>query len=217
MISHKSHTYGKLLKEKEWRTPEVGFILEGCWGLVVGWAFLAFTLVVYFPTYKTGSFACLVCSWFFFYIADHTPHYCDDRRSRRARERQRDLESRPRALDVKEKRESIPSSRLIAPMAEQGHVGVAPDGTKKRDEDGEDAMEFSPFWGIEKGAVLQEARCFNDSQLDARRCQQVQRFLILTTSPPPPSPFRIFKSPVSLTRRFLSRLHAGDHQAAVPL
>jgi len=44
---------------------------------------------------------------------------------------------------------------------------------KKRDEDDEDALDFSPFWGIEKGAVLQEARCFNDSQLDARRCQQV--------------------------------------------
>ena len=53
-------------------------------------------------------------------------------------------------------------------------MGVAPDGTKKRDEDGEDGMEFSPFWGIEKGEVLQEARCFNESQLDARRCQQVR-------------------------------------------
>jgi|TARA_B110000977_G_scaffold1164_1_gene1680 coatomer protein complex subunit gamma len=57
-------------------------------------------------------------------------------------------------------------------MADSQH-GVAPDGTKKRDEDSDDGMEFSPFWGIEKGAVLQEARCFNDSQLDARRCQQV--------------------------------------------
>lgn len=33
--------------------------------------------------------------------------------------------------------------------------------------------EFSPFFGIEKGAVLQEARVFNDPQLDARRCAQV--------------------------------------------
>ena len=57
-------------------------------------------------------------------------------------------------------------------MAESAH-GVAPDGMKKRDEDSDDGMEFSPFWGIEKGAVLQEARCFNESQLDARRCQQV--------------------------------------------
>ena len=31
--------------------------------------------------------------------------------------------------------------------------------------------------GIEKGAVLQEARVFNDPQLDARRCSQV--FLLL--------------------------------------
>ena len=57
-------------------------------------------------------------------------------------------------------------------MAESAH-GVAPDGMKKRDEDSDDGLEFSPFWGIEKGAVLQEARCFNESQLDARRCQQV--------------------------------------------
>ena len=54
-------------------------------------------------------------------------------------------------------------------MAESAH-GVAPDGMKKRDEDSDDGMEFSPFWGIEKGAVLQEARCFNESQLDARKC-----------------------------------------------
>lgn len=33
--------------------------------------------------------------------------------------------------------------------------------------------EFSPFYGIDKGAVLQEARCFNDPQIDARKCQQV--------------------------------------------
>jgi len=33
--------------------------------------------------------------------------------------------------------------------------------------------EYSPFAGIEKGAVLQEARVFNDPQLDARRCSQV--------------------------------------------
>ncbi len=35
------------------------------------------------------------------------------------------------------------------------------------------AVEYSPFYGIEKGAVLQEARCFNDSHVDPRRCQQV--------------------------------------------
>lgn len=33
--------------------------------------------------------------------------------------------------------------------------------------------EYSPFLGIEKGAVLQEARVFNDPQLDPRRCSQV--------------------------------------------
>ncbi|CAJ1933490.1 unnamed protein product [Sphenostylis stenocarpa] len=36
------------------------------------------------------------------------------------------------------------------------------------------ASEYSPFLGIEKGAVLQEARVFNDPQLDARRCSQVE-------------------------------------------
>ena len=39
------------------------------------------------------------------------------------------------------------------------------------------AAEYSPFYGIEKGAVLQEARIFNDSQVDARRCQQVRNCL----------------------------------------
>lgn len=36
------------------------------------------------------------------------------------------------------------------------------------------AVEFSPFYGVEKGAVLQEARIFNGSNLDPRRCQQVR-------------------------------------------
>ncbi|CAL9151207.1 unnamed protein product [Musa hybrid cultivar] len=36
------------------------------------------------------------------------------------------------------------------------------------------AAEYSPFLGIEKGTVLQEARVFNDPQLDARRCAQVE-------------------------------------------
>ena len=34
-------------------------------------------------------------------------------------------------------------------------------------------VEYSPFYGIEKSAVLQEARMFNDRVVDARRCQQV--------------------------------------------
>ncbi|KAG0500731.1 hypothetical protein HPP92_000803 [Vanilla planifolia] len=42
----------------------------------------------------------------------------------------------------------------------------------KKDDDQEEE-EYSPFLGIEKGAVLQEARVFNDPQLDARRCSQV--------------------------------------------
>ncbi|XP_048430267.1 LOW QUALITY PROTEIN: coatomer subunit gamma [Pyrus x bretschneideri] len=43
----------------------------------------------------------------------------------------------------------------------------------KKDDDRDDEAEYSPFLGIEKGAVLQEARVFNDPQLDARRCSQV--------------------------------------------
>jgi len=39
---------------------------------------------------------------------------------------------------------------------------------------------YSPFLGIEKGAVLQEARVFNDPQLDARRCSQVLIFIYLS-------------------------------------
>uniref|UniRef100_A0A0A9G0N9 Uncharacterized protein n=1 Tax=Arundo donax TaxID=35708 RepID=A0A0A9G0N9_ARUDO len=42
----------------------------------------------------------------------------------------------------------------------------------KKDDD-EEEVEYSPFFGIEKGAVLQEARAFHDPQLDARRCSQV--------------------------------------------
>ena len=41
------------------------------------------------------------------------------------------------------------------------------------------AAEYSPFFGIEKGAVLQEARVFNESHLNARQCQQVTGTLIL--------------------------------------
>lgn len=40
-------------------------------------------------------------------------------------------------------------------------------------------MDYSPFLGIEKGAVLQEARVFNDPQLDARRCSQVLVFAVM--------------------------------------
>lgn len=34
-------------------------------------------------------------------------------------------------------------------------------------------VEFSPFYGIEKGLVLQETRVFNEPHVDPRRCQQV--------------------------------------------
>ncbi|KAG5047898.1 hypothetical protein JHK85_009001 [Glycine max] len=44
----------------------------------------------------------------------------------------------------------------------------------KKDDDRDDEADYSPFLGIEKGSVLQEARVFNDPQLDARRCSQVE-------------------------------------------
>ncbi|KAK8529917.1 hypothetical protein V6N12_060681 [Hibiscus sabdariffa] len=43
----------------------------------------------------------------------------------------------------------------------------------KKDDDRDEEADYSPFLGIEKGAVLQEARVFNDPQLDPRRCSQV--------------------------------------------
>ncbi|XP_030523278.1 coatomer subunit gamma [Rhodamnia argentea] len=43
----------------------------------------------------------------------------------------------------------------------------------KKDDDRDEEAEYSPFFGIEKGAVLQEARVFHDPQLDPRRCSQV--------------------------------------------
>lgn len=49
----------------------------------------------------------------------------------------------------------------------------APTDNKAKDEDMEEELEYSPFYGIEKGAVLQEARIFNDPHVDPRRCQQV--------------------------------------------
>ena len=82
-------------------------------------------------------------------------------------------------------------------------------GDKQKDEDrDDDAAEYSPFYGIEKGAVLQEARIFNDSHVDARRCQQVcevPRFELDALVRPP-------------TPEALSDLDAlaGHHQAAIP-
>eukprot|EP00475_Leptophrys_vorax_P004173 TRINITY_DN12491_c0_g1_i1.p1 TRINITY_DN12491_c0_g1~~TRINITY_DN12491_c0_g1_i1.p1 ORF type:complete len:892 (+),score=138.66 TRINITY_DN12491_c0_g1_i1:102-2777(+) len=51
-------------------------------------------------------------------------------------------------------------------------MALLPPGMKK-DEDFDGEFEYSPFFGIEKGAVLQEARVFNERELDPRRCAQV--------------------------------------------
>jgi len=46
-------------------------------------------------------------------------------------------------------------------------------GDEKKDDEYEDELEFSPFYGIEKGLVLQETRVFNEAHVDPRKCQQV--------------------------------------------
>ena len=43
---------------------------------------------------------------------------------------------------------------------------------KEEFEDGEG--DYNPFLGVDKGAVLQEARIFHEAQLDVKRCQQVR-------------------------------------------
>lgn len=43
---------------------------------------------------------------------------------------------------------------------------------KDKDEDEYEEM-YSPFYGIEKGAVLQEVRLFNEAQPSSRGCAQV--------------------------------------------
>ncbi|KAK9837106.1 hypothetical protein WJX81_003075 [Elliptochloris bilobata] len=58
-------------------------------------------------------------------------------------------------------------------MAATAQDPSAPLRAEKKDEDRDEDMEYSPFYGIEKGAVLQEARIFNDPHIDPRRCQQV--------------------------------------------
>lgn len=60
-------------------------------------------------------------------------------------------------------------------MAATAQDSTAPlrTGEGKKDEDREEDIEYSPFYGIEKGAVLQEARIFHDPNLDTRHCSQV--------------------------------------------
>ncbi|KAI4375707.1 hypothetical protein MLD38_013544 [Melastoma candidum] len=48
----------------------------------------------------------------------------------------------------------------------------------KKDDDHDEEVEYSPFYGVEKGSVLQEARVFNDPQLDPKRCSQVTTKLL---------------------------------------
>ena len=64
---------------------------------------------------------------------------------------------------------------------------------------------MSPFWGIEKAAVLQEARCFNDSQLDARKCQQV-RGPAWHREHPPPSTTPVADAPRGTRTQVITKL-----------
>merc|ERR1719235_2099528 len=59
----------------------------------------------------------------------------------------------------------------MAATAQDSQAPLRTEG--KKDEDFEEETEYSSFYGIEKGAVLQEARVFHEQQLDPRRCQQV--------------------------------------------
>eukprot|EP01025_Chloroclados_australasicus_P024171 TRINITY_DN2432_c1_g1_i1.p1 TRINITY_DN2432_c1_g1~~TRINITY_DN2432_c1_g1_i1.p1 ORF type:complete len:890 (-),score=110.07 TRINITY_DN2432_c1_g1_i1:397-3066(-) len=52
-------------------------------------------------------------------------------------------------------------------------VGSTLGGYGKKEEEGLDEFEYSPFYGIEKGAVLQDARIFHDPNVDTRKAQQV--------------------------------------------
>eukprot|EP00232_Nephroselmis_pyriformis_P001344 CAMPEP_0182909478 /NCGR_PEP_ID=MMETSP0034_2-20130328/35771_1 /TAXON_ID=156128 /ORGANISM="Nephroselmis pyriformis, Strain CCMP717" /LENGTH=896 /DNA_ID=CAMNT_0025045735 /DNA_START=14 /DNA_END=2704 /DNA_ORIENTATION=- len=62
---------------------------------------------------------------------------------------------------------------MAAPNAQDPQAPLREPGKKDEDRDDESEAEYSPFYGIEKGAVLQESRIFNDPQPDPRRCQQV--------------------------------------------
>jgi len=61
----------------------------------------------------------------------------------------------------------------MAATAQDSTAPLRGGGPEKKDEDREEETEYSPFYGIEKGAVLQEARIFHDPNLDPRRCSQV--------------------------------------------
>jgi len=68
----------------------------------------------------------------------------------------------------------------MAANAQDNHAPLRMEG--KKDEEDEEDFEYSPFHGIEKGAVLQEARIFHNAQIDARKCQQVLTRLLYLIS-----------------------------------
>ena len=43
----------------------------------------------------------------------------------------------------------------------------------KGKEKGDDDEQYNPFAGISKSAVLQECRCFNDREINARKCVNI--------------------------------------------
>uniref|UniRef100_A0A061RA30 Coatomer subunit gamma n=1 Tax=Tetraselmis sp. GSL018 TaxID=582737 RepID=A0A061RA30_9CHLO len=61
----------------------------------------------------------------------------------------------------------------MASTAQDPQAPLRAQGEGKKEEERDEDLEYSPFFGIEKGAVLQESRIFHDREIDPRRCQQV--------------------------------------------
>uniref|UniRef100_A0A6V3PUR7 Coatomer subunit gamma n=1 Tax=Lotharella globosa TaxID=91324 RepID=A0A6V3PUR7_9EUKA len=79
------------------------------------------------------------------------------------------------------------------------------EGVKTKGEDGE-AVEPSPYDGIQKNAVLHEAKCFNDKQISARTCSEVlTKIMYLIIQGEEFSPSEISKVFFSVTKLFNSR------------
>mmetsp|Transcript_5336 Transcript_5336/g.12997 ORF Transcript_5336/g.12997 Transcript_5336/m.12997 type:complete len:890 (-) Transcript_5336:181-2850(-) len=79
------------------------------------------------------------------------------------------------------------------------------DGPKTKGEDGEN-IEPSPYDGTQKNAVLHEAKCFNEKQINARECSEVlTKLMYLIIQGEEFSPSEISKVFFSVTKLFNSR------------
>mmetsp|Transcript_2420 Transcript_2420/g.3318 ORF Transcript_2420/g.3318 Transcript_2420/m.3318 type:complete len:903 (-) Transcript_2420:132-2840(-) len=78
------------------------------------------------------------------------------------------------------------------------------DGPKTKGEDGE--VEPSPYEGIQKNAILHEAKCFDDKQISARQCIEVlTKIMYLIIQGEEFTPSEISKVFFSVTKLFNSR------------